>query len=220
MKKALAINVSPRKEGTSAMLVNILKSELEDLGNKVNIAHLYSHIKNFETVFDMINDADTIIVCGPCYVNTYPADTTRFLEEMATKRDIFHGQNLYGIIQGGMPYAHTHISGLNMLKIFAAKVGMQYKGGFVMGLGAMLEGQPISKLPNGKKVMRQLNVFYRNIHNGKESPDCLYEAALLKMPGIITRVLVAVMNRRIDKIFSAKGMDAHQPSPYFLDDCI
>jgi hypothetical protein len=217
MRNIVAINVSPRKQGTSAMLLDRLKNDLERHENNVLIIHLYNHLQNMETIMDAVNAADAIVVCGPCYGNSYPADTTRLLQELAARPEIFHEQNLYGIIQGGMPYAHTHVSGLNMLKIFAKQVNASYKGGFVMGLGAMLDGRPLNILPNGKKVERRLAEFFEHIRNGEESPDSVYEAALLKIPGFVARILAILMNRKIDKVFAARGMDARQPSPYLSD---
>jgi len=217
MRKVVAVNTSPRKRGTSAMLLDRLKNNLEKRGDHVIIVHLYSHLKNMQMIFDAVNAADTIVICGPCYVNTYPADTTKLLEELAAQPDILHGQNLYGIIQGGMPYAHTHVSGLNMLKVFSNKVNLSYQGGFIMGLAAMLDGQQLDKLPNGKKVGRQFAVFFEHIHNGKKTPDSVYEKAIMKIPGFVTMILAATMNRRIDKTFAARGMNARQPSPYLND---
>ena len=214
MRNIIAINVSPRKQGTSVMLLEKLRDDLEKRENQVHRIDLYGNLKKMEVVFDAVNAADTIVICGPCYVNTYPADTTRLLEELAARPGVLHGQNLYGIIQGGMPYAHTHRSGLNMLRIFSHKADVNYQGGFVMGLGALLNGQPLNKLPNGKKVAKQLTVFFGNIHNGAESPDSVYEAASLKMPAFVTKLTAARMNRIIDKDFANRGMDARAPSPY------
>jgi len=217
MRNIVAINVSPRKQGTSVTLLKCLRDELEQRGNHVHIVHLYSHLKNMQPISDAVNNADTIVISGPTYTNTYPADTTRLLEEWFSSPDILHGQNLYGIIQGGMPYAHTHISGLNMLSIFASKVNLRYQGGFIMGLGAMLNGQPLSKLPNSKKVERQLGIFFEHIAKGEESSNCVYEVSLIKIPRFIVRMLVVLVNRKTDKEYAERGMNASQSSPY-LDD--
>ena len=217
MRNIVAINVSPRKQGTSMMLLNRLKDELELRVNHVHIVHLYSHLKDMQPIFDSVNNADTIVISGPCYTNSYPADTTRLLEELASHSDVLHGQNLYGIIQGGMPYAHTHISGLNMLSIFASKANLLYQGGFIMGLGAMLNGLPLSKLPNGKKVERQLGIFFDHIANGEKAPNSVYEAALIKVPRFIVRVLVVLVNRKTNKEYAERGMNASHSSPYLND---
>ena len=217
MRSIIAINASPRKKGTSVVLLDECKKHLEQLGDSVRIINLYSHLQEMQALFDEIDAADTIVICGPCYINTYPADTTRLLEHLALHPEICHGQNLYGVIQGGMPYAHTHVSGLRMLKIFSKKVNINYQGGFVMGLGAMLDGQPLDKLPNGKKVIRQFEAFCEHIHNGEKSLDSVYEASLFKSPGFMFRILAALMNRRIDRIYAARGIDVYQPSPYSDD---
>jgi multimeric flavodoxin WrbA len=218
VKNIIAINVSPRKKGTSAMLLNVIKEELTRQGDSVNIIDLYSHLKKKEAIFEAIKTADTIVISGPCYTNTYPADTIWLLEEISAQSDILHGQSFYGIIQGGMPYAHTHISGLNMLKVFAQKVGMLYKGGFIMGMGAMLDGHPIEKHLNAKKIKRQFLIFCKHIHNGDKSPDSVYEESLLKFPRFVMKIIMFYINRSTAKEFAAKGIDVNQPSPYLGDE--
>ena len=218
IRNILTINLSPRKHGTSVVCLEKCTKYLKERGHSVRHIDLYSHLENFQLLFNSVNDADTLIFSGPCYVNTYPADTVKLLEEMAMHPEILHEQNIYAIIQGGMPYTHTHYSGLKMLEIFASKMNVNYQGGFVIGLGAMLNGQPLSKLLNGKKVIRQMNIFCEHIHKGTKSPNSVYETAALKAPCIITWMLAKIMNREIDKTFAKRGMDAHSPSPYALDE--
>ena len=218
MKNILAINLSPRKNGTSALLLSICAEYLSKRGHKVQSINLHSHLEDFQRIRELVRESDTIILSGPCYTLTYPADTILLLEELEAHPGILHGQNLYGIIQGGMPYVHTHVSGLNMLKIFAGKVNISYKGGFVMGMGAMLDGRPLVNLPNGKKVIRQMDIFCEHIHNGTVSPDSVYEVSILKMPGVITWSLAKIMNRKINKDFAKRGINASGPSPYASDE--
>ena len=54
-----------------------------------------------------MQEASTIVLSGPCYINTYPARMIELLEK-ASSTGGFSGQKLYGIINGGMPYIHTH----------------------------------------------------------------------------------------------------------------
>jgi hypothetical protein len=44
-------------------------------------------------------------------------------------------------------------------------------GGFVLGMGAMLDGGPIDKLFNAKKTKRLLNAFFEHILRGEPSPQ-------------------------------------------------
>lgn len=138
MKEMLLINASHRTKGTSFVLLQMCKAYLEGKGHRVKLIHLYPSMSNTNEMYGAIKNADTVIIGGPCYFNTYPADTIAFLEELSGHNEFLHGQSLYGIIQGGMPYVHTHESGLSLLDMFCRKCNMSFMGGFVMGMGAML----------------------------------------------------------------------------------
>lgn len=214
MKNAIIINLSPRKNGTSVMLANLCREFLNSRELQAEIINLYPHLKELSPILNRINESDTIIMVGPCYIDCFPADTIYLLEQIIKNKKILHGQNLYGIIQGGMPYVHTHESGLKMLELFSRECNIVYKGGFVIGMGAMLNGQSLDKLPNGKKVKRLFDAFLKNIADGENSPEQLYHDAQLKMPGIIYRYMAKGMNKRIDKQAREKGIDSEQQSPY------
>lgn len=214
MKKAVILNLSPRKTGTSMMLANRCREFLATRNYLVEILHLYPNLKNLSPLVAAINEAHSIIMVGPCYINTYPADTVYLLEELEKNRDNLHGQNLYGIIQGGMPYVHTHESGLKMLELFAGENGLSYKGGFVIGMGAMLNGQPLDKLLNGKKAAKEFALFLENVANQDNSPPDRYHQAQLKMPGVVYCLMAKIMNRKIDKERREKGIGDQAKSPY------
>ena len=214
MKHFALVNLSPRKEGTSMTLLNACKDHLESCGHAVTLTHLYPGLKNPAELFNMVSEADTLVFCGPCYINTYPADTTWLLQQLAARPDLLRGQAIYGIIQGGMPTAHTHASGLSMLRIFASQCGLQYKGGFVMGMGAMLNGQPLNKLFNAKVVIRQFGVFLSHMEKGETSPPAVYEAAQLKWSPFKYRMMSKMINSMMVKDFGSRGIDITQPSAY------
>jgi hypothetical protein len=199
MSRYLLVNASPRAEGTSAVLAKRMAAQLAQAGHSAACMNLYPHLRRLETVVEAFADADTLVVFGPCYINTYPADTYALLEAIAQTPDACHGQRVYGFIQGGMPYAHTHASGLTALRLFARACGLVYGGGFVMGLGAMLNGQPLEKLINAKAVIRQYDSFCVHVAMGEDSPNEVYEQAQLRLPGFVWRLMAGWMNRRIDR---------------------
>lgn len=198
MKKYLLVNMSPRSKGTSAVLLNLCADFLQQLGHSVERVNLYPALKSPEALYASVGGADAVVLSGPCYINTYPADVTAFLEGLAAHPEALHGQSLYGIIQGGMPYAHTHESGLNMLQLFARKCGLNYLGGFVMGMGAMLDGGPVDKLFNAKKVRRQLNAFFEHVGRNEPSPRQVYLDAQLRLPAFAGRFLAMFANKAMD----------------------
>lgn len=214
MKKAVIINLSPRKKGTSAMLANRCWNFLIDQDYTAEVFHLYPNLKDLKPIFESIKESGTILMIGSCYINTYPADTVYLLEELQKNNEVLQGQNFYGIIQGGMPYVHTHESGLKMLELFARENGLSYKGGFVIGMGAMLNGQPLDKLINGKKAEKYFSLFMEHLLKEEISPSILYHDAELKMPGMVYWLMAKAMNRKIDKFRREKGIEDYQKSPY------
>lgn len=214
MKKMLMINASPRLKGTSSVLLQMCKDYLEDKGHQTQLIHLYKSLNNKYELLKAVEEAEVLILSGPCYINTYPADTIAFLEELAIHKEFLKEKSLYGIIQGGMPYIHTHESGLSVLEIFCKKCKISYKGGFVMGMGAMLNGQPVAKLPNSKTVIRQLNIFFNHIEKNEVSPPQVYQKAQFKLPSFIFGIMAKRMNRSIDKDLRKHGIDIKQGSPY------
>jgi multimeric flavodoxin WrbA len=216
MKHFLLINVSPRKKGTSAMLASRCREYLESRGHSVAVTELYTNLNHLEQIVREASKADTVLFCGPSYINTYPADVYALLEELYAQREVLHGQEVYGIIQGGMPYPHTHENGLKALELFSKKAGLRYMGGFVMGMGAMLNGQPLEKLFNSKKVIPQLNLFFEHMEKGEESPRQVYLMSQLRMPGLAWRFMARMANRMIDKDLKKHGIDSRKPSPYLF----
>ena len=214
MKKILLINASPRTKGTSFTMLQLCKTFVEANGCTTELFHLYQNLDHLEKLITAAVGADTIIISGPCYVNTYPADTIALLEELLTHKDLLKGKSMYGIIQGGMPYVHTHESGLFMLDIFCKKCNMFFKGGFVMGMGAYLDGKPLSKLPNAKRVIKQLNIFFQHIILDEISPSEVYQKAQFKLPIIIFKVMVKKMNQSIDRDLQSHGINVSQMNPY------
>lgn len=208
------INLSPRMKGTSKMLTNYFADRLRSDTNSVEIDDLYLHIDDMDPVLDKIKLADGIILIGPSYINTFPADIIRFLTSMSSKEGVLHGQSLYGFIQGGMPYIHTHEHGIKLLELFCDENPVEFKGGFVMGGGAILDGQPLEKIIGAKKIVPGVNEFIENIKEDRVSMESLYKNAAMEMPVFITKMIVTMMNFKLKKMFKEKGINYKAPSPY------
>lgn len=215
MNQATIFNLSPRKNKTSNMLANTCNNYLLSFGISAKLFHLYDTLDNIDSLLAAIDKSHTIIFCGPSYINHYPADTMYLLEEIYKNQEVLHNQNVYGIIQGGMPYVHTHQSGVKTLELFCEEINISYKGSFVMGMGAMLDGQPLDKLLNGKKVKKNFQVFMENIRKGEFSSDFLYQSCQFKIPRILCKFLAKNMNQSIDKNIKKNGFNPLQASPYW-----
>lgn len=209
MEKKLILNASSRKNGTSAMLCRQIQ---EVAGGK--IFHLFDHIGHTEELLSAVDQAETIVISGPCYVDSYPAVVVAFLEEIAGRPEICHGQKLYGVINGGMPYVHTHECGLWMLELFCKDCGMEYQGGFVLGLGPMLNGAPLDKHVNARKVVPTFAEFCQGIRQGEKTEPALYRKAEVRVPVLMARAMSFSMNRMLNRKLKKKGFDPKAASPY------
>lgn len=214
MSKYLLINASPRAEGTSAMLLRRVMARLTQAGHSAALMNLYPNLKRMDALVAAFAEADALVLSGPCYIDTYPADTYALLESIAQNHAACHGQLVYGIIQGGMPYAHTHESGLNALRLFAKACGLRYGGGYVMGMGPLLNGQPLEKTLNAKAAVKQFDQFCVHVAHGEDSPAEVYQRALLRLPSFVWRLLARWMNARIDREAKACGIGPNWVSPY------
>lgn len=212
--KYLIINGSPRPKGTSQMLAGYFFTALKKMGHEVKVENLYRYIKDMSLLLMAVKESECIVVIGPCYIATYPADIFYLLHQMQETPGVLHGQSLYGVIQGGMPYVHTHESAIKMLECYAEECDVIFKGGFVIGGGAVLNGQPLEKVIGAKRIVPAVHEFIQCISSDKVSPSQLYRAAAVPMPEIMARILAWAMCRNLRKKFEQQGIDYKAPSPY------
>jgi multimeric flavodoxin WrbA len=199
------------------MLSAYFKERIENYdkkNNQVTTVNLYKNLKDTKKLLESIRESDTIVMIGPCYVDTYPADTIFLLEQMAQTEGVLHGQKLYGFIQGGMPYVHTHETGLKLLDNFADENDVQWMGGYVMGGGAMLDGRSLEQAIGAKKIVPAVNMFIQHIAKGEESPDSLYIDVSTKVPYLLAVFLSHYLSHMLKKKFKEKGINYKAPSPY------
>lgn len=209
MSKFLMINASPRKNGTANMFCERLQ---QNLGGE--IVSLYDKTTPLPILLEKIKQSDTIVLAGPCYVNTYPGTVTELFEYLSNYTSELQGKAWYGIIEGGMPYTHTHESGLKHLKCFCKSCGMIYKGGFILTMAPLLNGKPLEDYIFSKKVVPTFNRFIASIQMGATSPDSLYQDLEPKMPLLVTRLFALFLSHAMDSKARKNGFNPKQPSPY------
>lgn len=198
---------SSRRKGTSAMLLERIR--LVTGGEVIFLPQKGS----LNEVILAMQQAAAIVISGPCYINTYPARLIELLEA-ASLSGGFSGQKLYGIINGGMPYVHTHRHGLACLRLFAEQNHLSWQGGFVLGGGAMLDGKPLEKHMNRKKIVPAFDLFIRHIAEGNPSPDSLYEQAQIPPGHIMTRVFAKLLTFMVVRRIKKHGHDPDAPNWY------
>jgi multimeric flavodoxin WrbA len=163
MKTALLLIGSPKAEkSTSASLGNYLCSKLEESGIRIEKTFLHRMVNREEKVtefFEMINNADLIILSFPLYVDSLPAPVIKAMELIKEERDKLErkkAQYFVAICNNGFPEASQNMIALQICKIFAKDCGFVWKGGIAVGGGGAINGIPLKE--KGDMV--------RNITNG------------------------------------------------------
>lgn len=207
-KKILLICASPRKKGTSVML---LKRMQQSIGGEI----LYLYQSEIAEIVRKMQEVDVIVISGPCYINSYPSVVTRLLETAARQSD-WKPTSVYGIINGGMPYIHTHISGLHHLELFCQAVGLKWQGGFVLGGGPILDGQPLEKHPSQKKLVPAFRQFVNHVEANTPSPASLYENAQTGFGPIMTHLVARLLSFATTRRLKKHGHHPDQPRNYVI----
>jgi multimeric flavodoxin WrbA len=200
----MLLYASPRRKGTSAMLLERVRAVT---GGEVVFVPQKGSLDDLVLTMQKV---ETIVISGPCYINTYPARLIELLETAAQVGG-FSGQKLYGIINGGMPYIHTHQHGLANLRFFAEQNELTWMGGFVLGGGAMLDGQPLEKHMSHRKVVPAFDQFIQHIAKGAPSPDSLYEQAQPAPGKLVTRIFAHLLTFMVVKKLRKHGYDPDAP---------
>lgn len=203
------LNASPRENGTAHMLCKRLEQRLN--GEYMSLYGKKNHLK---TLLEKIKQADTIVLVGPCYVNSFPGQVTELFEYLSEYALELKGKVWYGIIEGGMPYTHTHQSGLKHLEYFCKSCGMSYRGGFILTMAPLLNGSPLEKHKRAKKIVPAFEKFTEAIKTGSISPDSLYEELEQKMSPLVTKCFAYFLSRMMDQQVKKNGLDPKQGSPY------
>ncbi|MFX1268990.1 MAG: hypothetical protein ACFFAK_13605 [Promethearchaeota archaeon] len=178
-KKALLLVGSPKGEkSTSASLGNYLVSKLEEFGmiiEKGFIHRLVNREEKIQSLFEMINRADLIILSFPLYVDSLPAPVVKAMELIKEERDRLESKkskNFIAISNNGFPEFYQNHTALRICRIFAEDCGFIWKGGLALGQGGSIGGVPL--LERGgmvRNVVKGLDITAQALVAGKEVPQ-------------------------------------------------
>ncbi|MFX1411532.1 MAG: NAD(P)H-dependent oxidoreductase [Promethearchaeota archaeon] len=178
-KKALLLIGSPRGENsTSASLGDYLISKLEELGLKTErgfIHRLVNREEKIQSLFEMIDKADLIILTFPLYVDSLPAPVIKAMELIKEERDQLESKkskNFIAISNNGFPEGFQNSTAHQICRIFAEDCGFIWKGGLALGQGGSIGGIPL--LERGgmvRNVVKGLDITAQALTEGKEIPQ-------------------------------------------------
>lgn len=150
--RAVALVGSNRGEkSTSASMVKYLAGQLEDRGTYVHMflaGSLCGQQETFGSFLQEIRESDLFIVSTPVYVDLLPAPLIQVLEEIRERvgRNGLEGKKMLVIIHSGYPEPQQRKPSLEMCRLFAREMGMEWWGGLSFGGTSPINGEPLEKM--------------------------------------------------------------------------
>jgi len=210
VKKLLLINGSPRKKGTSYSFARTMKQLAESMGNEAEIIHVIDYFDGKERVEhlrELMIQSDIVAMAAPLYADTLPYPDIWLMEKLiGICNDELKGKAFFAVGQCGFPDITRIEPLLAACRFFAEDAGMKWLGGLAYGGGPMINGALMEELgKKGEKITSGFKLALESIFRGEEIPSGAQELITMKIPKILYRPLVLMMNQRANKLAKASG---------------
>lgn len=172
-KKALLLIGSPKaKNSTSEALGDCLLNRLGKKGYECKKLAIASTLRNnVQVLLDSVQEADTIILSFPIYVDCLPAPVIKAMELIADNRRAIKSdkkQSIISITNCGFPEAFHNNTAIKICKSFADKNDFVWLGGFAMGCGPAINGKPVEQLGGmTRNIVRAMDMAAEAISRGE-----------------------------------------------------
>ena len=170
---------SPKSaSSTSNSLGDYLISRLEQLGLTVSKEFIYKLVRKEEgqkKLLTKVEEASTIILVFPLYVDCLPAGVIKALELIADHRVLTNNrekQRFAIIINCGFPEAQHNNTAVEICKIFSREVGFEWKGALSLGMGGAIGGRSLEERGGMmRNVTKGLDLAAKALAEGKDIPN-------------------------------------------------
>lgn len=170
-KKAVVLIGSPRKKGNSIRLsgyfIEQLRTKDGDVEWESEVYRLYAWLisqDRLEQLIQAMQKADLIVLASPLYYDSLPAVATYALEVIRDhwkQRKVEKSQQFMTIINSGFPEASQSEVAVDICRLFAGEVGLEWLGGLALGAGDMPRGS----------VQASLELAAESVSRGKPIPE-------------------------------------------------
>jgi len=170
---------SPKGSSSSSnSLGDSLLSRLEQLGLTVDKVYIYKLIRKEEgqkKLLNKVEEANTIILVFPLYVDCLPAGVIKALELIADHRKSKEDRKKQGfaiLINCGFPETQHNNTAIAICKIFAREVGFEWKGALSLGMGGAIGGRSLEERGGMvRNVIKGIDLASQALAEGKDIPD-------------------------------------------------
>ncbi len=149
----LLVGSAKKPRSNSASLGGYLVERLEERGWQAATIFAHRALRTEQGLAGLLEAVDActlMVVAFPLYVDSLPAQLTRVLEEIASRRggDRAGGASpaLVAIVNNGFPEASQNEVALRICRRFAGEAGLRWVGGLALGGGEALGGRPLAEV--------------------------------------------------------------------------
>ena len=153
MSRALLLVGSPKpRKSASRAIGDALISRLAARGWETLAERIPTRFDaDLTSLFDLIADAELVVLSFPVYVDTLPAPVTRFLQEWSESGPRREGQRLVVLVQCGFPESAHCASSIEVCRNFARATALEWAGSIALGMGGSL-GSSIERSPFARSL--------------------------------------------------------------------
>ena len=159
------------KISNSRHFLDYISNYLDDY----NTYDLMNH--NFNDIINSINKSNTIILAFPLYEDSPNSLTLKLLDYICDNNIDLSNKELYVIINCGFREGTHNISALNIIKNWANKVNIKFKGSMLIGAGEIVGKKKFSYIIS--IATNKLKKFSKCIKNNTSTKDIITTMDLL-----------------------------------------
>jgi hypothetical protein len=191
IKHVVLISASPKvqEESTSKMLLSLAEGQMDKASiriTKVDVRQSISQ-RHTEADFEMMLQADALVIAFPLYVFCLPGILIRFLQDYDQYRTQ-HGTaannaKVYTIVNCGFPEPGINEEAVRVIQSFSRHIGASFRFAVLIGGGGMLLGA--KDAPFMKNTMATLNDAFQRIGKdilSEEQPSIQNVSVFVKFP--------------------------------------
>ena len=171
------VSASPKVEqewAVSAFLAKYAASHLisESLAiDTIPVRHVLMHHET-TPAFEIIQNADAIVLIFPLYFFCMPAMLTRFLQDFAVSKPKSNKAcTVYALVNCGFPEPEINLEAMRVVEQFALQTGRVFGGGVMIGCGGMIIGA--QGAPFMREVMEQVDALFARVDLGLSQSDSI-----------------------------------------------
>lgn len=208
MKIITLIGSNRAQKSTSAALTGYMEQQLSAQSHDISRHYARSMFRNqekrdtFLAELQGMSSEDLLIITAPNYVDSLPAPLLNLFEEtlILLGEKALTGKRLLAVFHSGYPERQQRQAGLQIMRCFAKKMGMQWCGGLSFGGTSPIDGQPLENAgPFARKIPPVLDRTVKKITSGELSEtDALFleDVSALPIPLWAAVLMMNTLTRR------------------------